>query len=133
MIRCIVDGSGNGGLRDNHPRRIEVTVLGRERGGLHAPHVPAGSGLADHDLTDLHDRLQVGVVGDVAHDALGVGREGALKVIHRLEQEVCHGDECGLRSGLRTAQALAIGLSPPAGPNPARGCLIIFETLAGRT
>ena len=34
---------------------------------------------------------------------------------------------------VRTAQALAIGLSPPAGPNPARGCLIIFETLAGRT
>ena len=34
---------------------------------------------------------------------------------------------------VRTAQALAIGLSPPAGPNPTRGCLIIFETLAGRT
>ena len=34
---------------------------------------------------------------------------------------------------VRTAQALAIGLSPHAGPNPARGCLIIFETLAGRT
>jgi hypothetical protein len=25
-----------------------------------------------------------------------------------------------------------VGLSPRTGPNPARGCLIIFETLAGR-
>ena len=33
---------------------------------------------------------------------------------------------------VRTAQALAIGLSPRAGVNAARGCLIIFETLAGR-
>ena len=34
---------------------------------------------------------------------------------------------------VRTAQALAIGLSPQAGPNPVRASLIIFETLAGRT
>jgi len=33
---------------------------------------------------------------------------------------------------VRTAQALAVGLSPRTGANPARGCLIIFETLAGR-
>jgi len=33
---------------------------------------------------------------------------------------------------VRTAQALAVGLSPRTGSNPARGCLIIFETLAGR-
>jgi predicted DNA-binding ribbon-helix-helix protein len=34
---------------------------------------------------------------------------------------------------VRTAQALAVGLSPRAGANPARACLVIFETLAGRT
>jgi predicted DNA-binding ribbon-helix-helix protein len=34
---------------------------------------------------------------------------------------------------VRTAQALAIGLSPQAGANSARAGLIIFETLAGRT
>jgi hypothetical protein len=34
---------------------------------------------------------------------------------------------------VRTAQALAIGLSPePSGSN-ATACLVIFETLAGRT
>jgi predicted DNA-binding ribbon-helix-helix protein len=33
---------------------------------------------------------------------------------------------------VRTAQALAVGLSPRAGANATRGCLIIFETLAGR-
>jgi predicted DNA-binding ribbon-helix-helix protein len=33
---------------------------------------------------------------------------------------------------VRTAQAIAIGLSPSSGPNPQRACLIIFETLAGR-
>jgi predicted DNA-binding ribbon-helix-helix protein len=33
---------------------------------------------------------------------------------------------------VRTAQAMAIGLSPPAGPNAVRAGLIIFETLAGR-
>ena len=33
---------------------------------------------------------------------------------------------------VRTAQAMAIGLSPAAGANPQRACLIIFETLAGR-
>jgi predicted DNA-binding ribbon-helix-helix protein len=33
---------------------------------------------------------------------------------------------------VRTAQALAIGLSPQAGPNAGRASLIIFETLAGR-
>ena len=33
---------------------------------------------------------------------------------------------------VRTAQALAIGLSPATGANPQRACLIIFETLAGR-
>ncbi|MGH6901692.1 MAG: ribbon-helix-helix domain-containing protein [Geminicoccaceae bacterium] len=33
---------------------------------------------------------------------------------------------------VRTAQALAIGLSPRPGANPLRACLIIFETLAGR-
>jgi predicted DNA-binding ribbon-helix-helix protein len=34
---------------------------------------------------------------------------------------------------VRTAQALAVGLSPRAGANPGRACLVIFETLAGRT
>jgi hypothetical protein len=33
---------------------------------------------------------------------------------------------------VRTAQAIAIGLSPAVGSNPHRACLIIFETLAGR-
>ncbi len=33
---------------------------------------------------------------------------------------------------VRTAQAMAIGLSAAAGSNPQRACLIIFETLAGR-
>ncbi|MGH6884891.1 MAG: ribbon-helix-helix domain-containing protein [Geminicoccales bacterium] len=33
---------------------------------------------------------------------------------------------------VRTAQALAVGLSPRPGANPLRACLIIFETLAGR-
>jgi len=33
---------------------------------------------------------------------------------------------------VRTAQALAVGLSPRTGANATRGCLIIFETLAGR-
>jgi predicted DNA-binding ribbon-helix-helix protein len=33
---------------------------------------------------------------------------------------------------VRTAQALAVGLSPRPGANAIRGCLIIFETLAGR-
>ena len=33
---------------------------------------------------------------------------------------------------VRTAQAVAIGLSPAGGANPGRGCLILFETLAGR-
>jgi hypothetical protein len=33
---------------------------------------------------------------------------------------------------VRTAQAVAISLSPTAGPRPARACLIMFETLAGR-
>jgi hypothetical protein len=33
---------------------------------------------------------------------------------------------------VRTAQALAIGLSPSAAGAPARACLIMFETLAGR-
>ena len=33
---------------------------------------------------------------------------------------------------VRTAQAIAIGLSPAVGSNPQRACLIIFETLAGR-
>ena len=33
---------------------------------------------------------------------------------------------------VRTAQAMAIGLSPATGANPQRACLIIFETLAGR-
>jgi predicted DNA-binding ribbon-helix-helix protein len=33
---------------------------------------------------------------------------------------------------VRTAQAMAIGLSPAPGANPQRACLIIFETLAGR-
>ena len=34
---------------------------------------------------------------------------------------------------VRTAQAIAISLSPTAGPPPVRACLIMFETLAGRT
>ena len=34
---------------------------------------------------------------------------------------------------VRTAQALAIGLSPTGGATPIRACLIMFETLAGRT
>jgi predicted DNA-binding ribbon-helix-helix protein len=33
---------------------------------------------------------------------------------------------------VRTAQALAIGLSPQAGPAPLRAALVMFETLAGR-
>jgi predicted DNA-binding ribbon-helix-helix protein len=33
---------------------------------------------------------------------------------------------------VRTAQALAVGLSPRPGANAIRACLIIFETLAGR-
>ena len=33
---------------------------------------------------------------------------------------------------VRTAQAVAISLSPTAGPPPVRACLIMFETLAGR-
>jgi predicted DNA-binding ribbon-helix-helix protein len=33
---------------------------------------------------------------------------------------------------VRTAQALAVGLSPRPGANPLRACLILFETLAGR-
>jgi predicted DNA-binding ribbon-helix-helix protein len=33
---------------------------------------------------------------------------------------------------VRTAQALAVGLSPRPGANALRACLIIFETLAGR-
>jgi predicted DNA-binding ribbon-helix-helix protein len=33
---------------------------------------------------------------------------------------------------VRTAQALAVGLSPRTGANAIRGCLIMFETLAGR-
>jgi predicted DNA-binding ribbon-helix-helix protein len=33
---------------------------------------------------------------------------------------------------VRTAQALAVGLSATAGANPGRACLIMFETLAGR-
>ena len=33
---------------------------------------------------------------------------------------------------VRTAQALAVGLTPRAGANATRGCLIMFETLAGR-
>jgi hypothetical protein len=34
---------------------------------------------------------------------------------------------------VRTAQALAIGLSPAAAATSVRACLIMFETLAGRT
>ena len=34
---------------------------------------------------------------------------------------------------VRTAQAIAISLSPTSGPTPVRACLIMFETLAGRT
>jgi hypothetical protein len=34
---------------------------------------------------------------------------------------------------VRTAQALAISLSATPGPPPARACLIMFETLAGRS
>jgi hypothetical protein len=34
---------------------------------------------------------------------------------------------------VRTAQAIAISLSPTPGPPPVRACLIMFETLAGRT
>jgi hypothetical protein len=34
---------------------------------------------------------------------------------------------------VRTAQAIAISLAPTSGPPPARACLIMFETLAGRT
>jgi predicted DNA-binding ribbon-helix-helix protein len=33
---------------------------------------------------------------------------------------------------VRTAQALAIGLSPQPGPAPVRAALVMFETLAGR-
>jgi hypothetical protein len=33
---------------------------------------------------------------------------------------------------VRTAQALAIGLSPTVGGAAVRACLIMFETLAGR-
>jgi hypothetical protein len=34
---------------------------------------------------------------------------------------------------VRSAQALAIGLSANGGANPGHACLIMFETLAGRS
>jgi predicted DNA-binding ribbon-helix-helix protein len=34
---------------------------------------------------------------------------------------------------VRTAQALAVGLAANGGANPGRACLVMFETLAGRT
>src|SRR5262245_10513479 len=56
-------------------------------------------------FVDLDERLDIRVVGDVAHDAVGVRRERALEIIDRVEEEVAHGHERRLRSGLRAAEA----------------------------
>src|SRR5580692_8876820 len=45
---------------------------------------------ADDDLADLNHRSEVGVIGDVAHDFLGVRTEATLKGLHRVAENVAH-------------------------------------------
>src|SRR5580765_8446738 len=46
------------------------------------------SPLVDQHLADLHHRRLIGVVGDVAHDFLGMGAEPSLKVLDRVAVKV---------------------------------------------
>jgi hypothetical protein len=44
-------------------------------------------------VIELNDRLNIRVVRDVAHDGIGVRLEGFLKCVHRVENQVRHGNE----------------------------------------
>lgn len=50
----------------------------------------AAAGVDQH-LADLHDRLDVRVVGNVGHDGLGVGAEGGLEGFDGFEEQVADG------------------------------------------
>src|SRR4029079_16060408 len=73
----------------------------------------AGMPSADDDFADLHDRRDVGVVLDVAHDLLGVRSEGGLVRLDRVAEDVTHADIGRGRAGSAAAETLVdrIGLA----------------------
>src|SRR4029079_18545429 len=73
----------------------------------------AGNPSADDDFADLHDRRDVGVVLDVAHDLLGVRSEGGLVRLDRVAEDVTHADIGRGRAGSAAAETLVarIGLA----------------------
>src|ERR1700730_5413306 len=60
-------------------------------------------------FADLDDRLYLRVVRNVAHDLVGVRREGLLEGVRRLEQQMSHGDEAGRCAGSAAGHALLDG------------------------
>src|SRR6516225_8218135 len=62
--------------------------------------------LLDLDLANLDRRLNVGVVGDVGHDRLGVGAERGLKFFNRFKIEMAHRDKAGPRTRSRADNAV---------------------------
>src|ERR1700674_1441928 len=57
------------------------------------------SSLADLHFADLNCRRDVGVIGNVGHDLLGVRAERAAEGLDRIEIEMAHGGEAGLGAG----------------------------------
>ena len=57
----------------------------------------------DQNFADLVRRLDVGAIGDVGHDGLGMGAKGALEGFHGFEEQVADGD-----SDVATPKAAAL-------------------------
>src|ERR1700712_4435868 len=65
---------------------------------------------ADDDFADLHDRRDVGIVLDVAHDLLGVRPEAGLERLDRVGEDMTHADIGRRRAGGAAAEALVDGV-----------------------
>src|SRR5438876_11436321 len=96
--------------------KIEITQGSneRERDGcpppltLLPPHVHAS--FLYNDFADLHDRSNIGIVGDVSHNLLRVRSETFLERFDRVGEDVTHADVCRGSSRRSACKSLVHGV-----------------------
>src|SRR5579871_4231760 len=57
---------------------------------------------SDHDIADLDNRRQIGVVRNISHDLLGMRAKAGLERFDRVTKDMTHGD-IGRRRSRRSA------------------------------